>query len=117
MQDLFTAAAARPLDFFPLHNCCQLFGLDFLVDRNLQLHLLEANADPSLSIFGGRLRPACMDMMRDVAALTACAARRFARSSGTGEAAAAARTTTAGGSGSAQRHEDGADAGSEAGNA
>eukprot|EP00892_Ulva_mutabilis_P009121 jgi/Ulvmu1/6581/UM003_0218.1 len=80
VKDVFAAATARPLDLFPLHNCCQLFGFDFLLDRRLKPHLLEVNADPSLCIFGARLRRTCIAMMHDVAALTARSARSFVAS-------------------------------------
>lgn len=72
MQCLFSAAAtstAHPLGFYPLQNCCQLFGLDFLVDTDINVHLLEVNSDPSLQIFGDRLGRECAAMLHDVARL------------------------------------------------
>jgi len=63
---IFLSAAQAPLGFFPLANCFQLFGIDFLVDSQLRLHVLEVNSDPSLSIFGEHLRPQAAELLADV---------------------------------------------------
>jgi hypothetical protein len=68
MQELFQAVLSQRIALFPLHNCCQLFGVDFLLDKSMHLHLLEVNASPSLSIFHSHLQEACRDMLQDVAA-------------------------------------------------
>ncbi|KAK9804725.1 hypothetical protein WJX72_002205 [[Myrmecia] bisecta] len=67
VRDTFEAAKAYPPGFFPLANCFQLFGFDFMLDRSLRLHLLEVNCDPSLSIFGDHHRPACQQLLDDMA--------------------------------------------------
>lgn len=43
-------AALKPCSavFQPQANCFELFGLDFLVDQNLDVHLLEFNSGPDL---------------------------------------------------------------------
>jgi tubulin--tyrosine ligase len=68
VADLFTAArsrAAAAVGFFPLENTFELFGLDFLLDAGGKAWLLEVNADPSLAVFGDRLRPRCAELIRD----------------------------------------------------
>ena len=46
-------------------NTFELFGLDFLMDGSGKVWLLEVNADPSLAVFGERLRPRCAELIRD----------------------------------------------------
>lgn len=69
VADLFRAArskATAAVGFFPLENTFELFGLDFLLDASGKAWLLEVNADPSLAVFGDRLRPRCDELVRDV---------------------------------------------------
>jgi tubulin--tyrosine ligase len=44
----FKALKTTPAVFQPHPNCFELFGLDFLVDRELNVHLLEFNSGPDL---------------------------------------------------------------------
>jgi hypothetical protein len=46
-------------------NTFELFGLDFLLDGSGKAWVLEVNADPSLAVFGDRLRPQCAELIRD----------------------------------------------------
>ena len=43
---LFRAAAAQPTTFQPLPNCFEVFGVDWLVDEDGKIWLLEVNAFP-----------------------------------------------------------------------
>ena len=51
---------------YALENTFELFGLDFLLDGSGKVWLLEVNADPSLAVFGDRLRriPTCRGKWR-----------------------------------------------------
>lgn len=42
--ELFRAASEQPVHFQPLPNAFEIFGLDFLVDSDLGVWLLEVNA-------------------------------------------------------------------------
>ena len=67
--DLFRAARGRAggaLGFFPTAGGFELFGLDFLLDANGDARLLEVNSDPSLAVFGERLKERCARMLADV---------------------------------------------------
>lgn len=66
--DLVGAVDAE-LTFAPRDNCFELFGLDFLVDPNLDVWLLEANAEPDLSKAGDRLQPVIDNVLEDTLAL------------------------------------------------
>ncbi|KAH9129915.1 hypothetical protein AeMF1_000078 [Aphanomyces euteiches] len=49
----FRCLATNRRHFFSLPNCYEIFGFDFLVDINGRVLLLEANPDPSLSMYNG----------------------------------------------------------------
>ena len=49
---VFSRLSESKRHFFALPNCYELFGLDFCVDANGKLWLLEANPSPSLGMFG-----------------------------------------------------------------
>jgi len=48
IAEAFRALKTTPAVFQPHPNCFELFGLDFLVDRDLNTHLLEFNSGPDL---------------------------------------------------------------------
>lgn len=48
IAESFRALKTQPAVFQPHPNCFELFGLDFLVDRELNVHLLEFNSGPDL---------------------------------------------------------------------
>lgn len=58
-KEVFKACAGE-LGFFPVPNCFELFGLDFVVQQNanneLQVYLLEINAEPDFVQSGERLQ-------------------------------------------------------------
>jgi len=54
--ELFRAFHAEPTVFAPLSNCFELYGIDFLVDQQLQVYLLEVNPGPDFKQTGGRLK-------------------------------------------------------------
>jgi hypothetical protein len=56
LHDLFAAVAAEPTVFLPLDNAFELFGVDFLIDADQRVHLLEVNAGPDFAQTGQRLQ-------------------------------------------------------------
>ena len=44
----------------------QCYGYDIIIDESLKPWLLEVNSGPDLSLFGTRLRPLGLDMLRDL---------------------------------------------------
>ena len=69
VKDLFVAARSRAspaVGFFPMAGSFELFGLDFIVDEDGKVWLLEVNSDPSLAVFGERLKPLCSTLITDV---------------------------------------------------
>ena len=55
------ASCSGEVGFFPLPNCFEFFGLDFLIEKkggsdDLQVYLLEVNAEPDFMQTGDRLR-------------------------------------------------------------
>lgn len=52
---LFRAAAAQPTSFQPLPNCFEIFGLDWLVDSDGKVWLLEVNSFPDFGQTGVEL--------------------------------------------------------------
>jgi len=53
VEELWGALSANRKHFFALPNCWELFGLDFMLDEQRKVWLLEANPDPSMKMFGG----------------------------------------------------------------
>jgi len=65
------AANSAPAGFAPLPQCFELFGADFILeDRGADcdpgVWLLEVNAGPDFAIFGSRLRPRCITLLKDI---------------------------------------------------
>lgn len=54
--DLFRAYENEYTVFAPMDNCFEMFGLDFMVDEALGVHLLEVNPGPDFKQTGDRLR-------------------------------------------------------------
>lgn len=55
-RDVFISLSRKRSKFFTLPNCYELFGLDFMVNQEGKVFLLEANPDPSLDMFGATYR-------------------------------------------------------------
>ncbi|KAL8721984.1 MAG: hypothetical protein Q9225_001459, partial [Loekoesia sp. 1 TL-2023] len=49
---IFRAAAAQPINFQPLPNAFEIYGVDWLVDPDFRVHLLEFNAYPDYAQSG-----------------------------------------------------------------
>lgn len=56
--------------FMPLPNAFELYGIDFLVDEDLNPWLLEFNPGPDLKQTGGRLKPFMERMVREMLAVS-----------------------------------------------
>lgn len=55
VAELFDCFSCEPTVFQPLDNAFEIYGLDFLVDRNYQVLFLEANAFPDFKQTGDSL--------------------------------------------------------------
>ena len=67
--ELFRAFENEYTVFAPMPQCFELFGLDFLVDEHLQVHLLEANPGPDFKQTGLRLRRVIVELWEQTCAL------------------------------------------------
>ncbi|KAK7058820.1 putative tubulin--tyrosine ligase pby1 [Paramarasmius palmivorus] len=62
LAETFAAALRDPVNFQPLPNAFELFGVDFMVthspdpQKKFQVNLLEINAEPAIEMTGPRLR-------------------------------------------------------------
>lgn len=54
--ELFAAFENEYTVFSPMTNCFELFGLDFMIDEELNVSLLEVNPGPDFQQTGDRLR-------------------------------------------------------------
>mmetsp|Transcript_9737 Transcript_9737/g.19100 ORF Transcript_9737/g.19100 Transcript_9737/m.19100 type:complete len:504 (+) Transcript_9737:50-1561(+) len=70
-------ATSSELTFQPRANCFELFGLDFMIDPNWGVWLLEANAEPDLSKAGERLQPVIDGILRDTLSIVVDRDPRF----------------------------------------
>lgn len=68
--ELFAAYENEYSIFCPMPQCYELFGLDFLVDDNMKVHLLEVNPGPDFKQTGGRLRRVIIQLWEQVFRLT-----------------------------------------------
>lgn len=66
---LFDAASSQRINFQTLPNAFEIFGLDFLVDRNNKVSLLEVNAYPDFAQTGSSLRSLVDAVSRDMIGL------------------------------------------------
>ena len=55
-QELFKAFENEYTVFAPMTNCFEIFGLDFMVDEELNVSLLEVNPGPDFKQTGGKLK-------------------------------------------------------------
>lgn len=55
-NELFNAFDNEYTVFAPMNNCFEVFGLDFMVDENLQTSLLEVNPGPDFKQTGDKLK-------------------------------------------------------------
>lgn len=55
-QELFKAFENEYTVFAPMNNCFEVFGLDFMVDEDLNMSLLEVNPGPDFKQTGGKLK-------------------------------------------------------------
>lgn len=65
VADLFAAAAADPVNFQPLPNAVEFFGLDFLVNEHAEPILLEVNAYPDFAQTGTDLQHVVQGLFDD----------------------------------------------------
>ncbi|KAL0950985.1 hypothetical protein HGRIS_007732 [Hohenbuehelia grisea] len=73
LAETFKAALENPIHFQPLPNAFELFGIDFLVDQSpapsgdIQVKLLEINAEPAIELTGPRLTWILQDLFTAMA--------------------------------------------------
>lgn len=69
-RELFIAATAvDKINFRPLQNGLETYGVDFLVNEDLSVKLLEVNAYPDFKQTGSELKPLVGELFDDVAQL------------------------------------------------
>eukprot|EP01041_Mallomonas_annulata_P002181 gene2181-4242_t len=68
-KELFTSFENEYTIFSPMSNCFELYGVDFLVDRSLRVHLLEVNPGPDFKQTGQRLRDVICGLMQQTCEL------------------------------------------------
>lgn len=68
-RDLFGAFENEYTVFCPMASCFEVYGLDFMVDSNFDVHLLEVNPGPDFKQTGGRLRTVIVQLWEQVCAL------------------------------------------------
>jgi tubulin---tyrosine ligase len=61
-KELFCAFENEYTVFSPMANCFELYGLDFMVDEELNVSFLEANPGPDFKQTGGRLKKLIMQL-------------------------------------------------------
>lgn len=65
-SELFNAYENEYTVFCPMSNCFELYGLDFIVDMQLRVNLLEVNPGPDFKQTGNRLRRIIVDLMENM---------------------------------------------------
>ena len=68
-RELFKAYENEYTVFAPMSNCFELYGLDFMVDDKLGVHLLEANPGPDFKQTGDRLRRVIVELWEQTCAI------------------------------------------------
>ena len=68
--DLFAAYENEYTIFAPMSNCFELYGLDFMVDCNMKVSLLEVNPGPDVKQTGDRLRGVIVDLWDQILSLS-----------------------------------------------
>ena len=63
--ELFAAYRGEVSVFQPLPNCFEHFGLDFMLDQDLRLWLLEVNPEPDFKQTGHHLESVVARMLED----------------------------------------------------
>lgn len=69
VKDLFSAFENEYTIFSPMSNCFELFGLDFLVDGDFNVTLLEVNPGPDFKQTGNRLRKVIVELWEQTISL------------------------------------------------
>lgn len=64
--ELFAAYENEYSVFCPMQNCFELYGLDFLVDEDMNVSLLEVNPGPDFKQTGDRLHTVIEDLWEQV---------------------------------------------------
>ena len=67
--ELFSAFENEYTIFSPLTNCFEIYGLDFMVDENLGIHLLEVNPGPDFKQTGNGLQAIIVNLWEETCAL------------------------------------------------
>lgn len=67
--ELFAAFENEYTIFSPMANCFELYGLDFMVDENLGVHLLEVNPGPDFKQTGNALQAVIVNLWEETCAL------------------------------------------------
>lgn len=69
VKDLFSAFENEYTIFSPMSNCFELFGLDFLIDEDFNVTLLEVNPGPDFKQTGERLRKVIVELWEQTVSL------------------------------------------------
>lgn len=67
--DLFAAFENEYTIFAPMSNCFELYGLDFMVDSEMKVSLLEVNPGPDVKQTGDRLRSVIVNLWDQILTL------------------------------------------------
>jgi hypothetical protein len=66
LHDLFQSYENEYSIFLPMSNCFELFGLDFLIDEDLNVHFLECNPGPDFKQTGNNLHSLINNLFEQV---------------------------------------------------
>jgi hypothetical protein len=69
VKELFSAFENEYTIFSPMSNCFELFGLDFLIDEDFNVTLLEVNPGPDFKQTGTRLRKVIVELWEQTVSL------------------------------------------------